>query len=159
MKIRIYFLTLALPLLALSFSCAKGNLGQMTGTANTKGTPTPKSDEPPSIGLISIVQLLAEPQQFNGRRVQVIGFVHLEFEGTAIYLSSEDYEHGIDKNGLWLSMSKADLEVYREINNSYAVVEGTFNADLKGHVGMWSGSIEKITMFKRWAKARTVKPA
>lgn len=112
------------------------------------------------VGLVSMVQLLAEPQQFNGKRVQVMGFVHLEFEGNAIYLSKEDYKYGMEKNGLWLSISQTDRENrenYSQINNNYVVVEGTFNAEIKGHFGMWSGSIENITMLKRWAKAKPTK--
>jgi hypothetical protein len=98
-----------------------------------------------------MVQLLADPQKFHGQRVQVIGFAHFEFEGNAIYLSKEDYDYGITKNGLWLSTSK-DSGDPRELNNSYLVVEGTLNAEMKGHLGLWSGSIENITVLRRWAK-------
>jgi len=135
----------------------KGNLAQQPRTPDTKAVPSAVSDAAAEVGLISMVQLLAKPQEFNGKRLQVIGFIHLEFEGNAVYLSQEDFQHGIDKNGLWLSISETELNDLEKINNSYAVVEGTFNAKNKGHVGMWSGSIENITKFKLWAKARASK--
>ena len=38
----------------------------------------------------SLVELIARPELYDGRRVRVIGFVNFEFEGDAIFLSSED---------------------------------------------------------------------
>jgi hypothetical protein len=133
-------------------ACASGNLAQAPA-----GSPSPASSQTPATiassqpELISMVQLLADPQKFHGRRVQVIGFAHFEFEGNAIYLSKEDYDYGITKNGLWLSTSKDNGDP-RELNNSYLVVEGTINAEMKGHMGLWSGAIENITTLRRWAK-------
>ena len=77
-----------------------------TGSSNSP-TPQPiKSvDDSNQAGLISIVQLLAQPEKYHGRKVQVIGFVHFEFEGNAVYLSREDFEYGLVTNGLWLTLS------------------------------------------------------
>ena len=105
------------------------------------------SDRP---GLISMVQLLGQPEKYNGRKVQVIGFVHFEFEGNAIYLSREDYKYGIVTNAFWLTLS--DSVQTKDVNDSYALVEGTFNPTMKGHFGVWNGSIENITLLKRWAQ-------
>ena len=99
-----------------------------------------------------MVQLLADPQKFHGKQVQVIGFAHFEFEGNAIYLSKEDYDYGLTKNGLWLSVAGKDGGDTRDLNNTYVIVEGTVNAEMQGHMGMWSGSIENITTLRRWAK-------
>ncbi|HSE21615.1 MAG TPA: hypothetical protein VLB68_08140 [Pyrinomonadaceae bacterium] len=105
------------------------------------------SDRP---GLISMVQLLGQPEKYSGRKVQVIGLVHFEFEGNAIYLSREDYEYGIVTNAFWLALS--DSVQTKDVNDSYALVEGTFNPNMKGHFGVWNGSIENITLLKRWAR-------
>jgi hypothetical protein len=82
----------------------------------------------------------------------VIGFGHLESEENGIYLSKEDYEYALSMNGLWLSMSKLDIAKYKNLSNSYLIVQGTFNAEQKGQYGAFSGSIENITLVKRWAK-------
>lgn len=151
MKAKMPFLSMLIFSIAIvGAGCA--NVAETRTALNSAGN-SPLQTEPSSeTGLISIVPLLASPQSFNGRRIQVIGFVHLEFEGNGIYLSREDFQYGIEKNGLWLSISSADIETFRRANDSYVIVEGTFNSDIKGHVGMWSGSIEKITKFQRWAK-------
>src|SRR5262245_37970159 len=51
---------------------------------------------------VSIVELISRPELFHGKNVRVIGYVRLEFEGNAIYLSKESYDAGISRNGLWL---------------------------------------------------------
>ena len=37
-----------------------------------------------------------------------------------------------------------------EFKGGYAVVEGIFNAELRGHFGMFSGSITEIERVQRW---------
>jgi hypothetical protein len=51
---------------------------------------------------VSIVQLIATPEKYDGKVVQVMGFLRLEFEGNAIYLHEDDYTHAIYKNGLMI---------------------------------------------------------
>ena len=54
----------------------------------------PNSDFPPSL-----VQMLAHPDRYHGEKVQIKGYLHVRFEGTAIYLSRADAEYGITYNG------------------------------------------------------------
>ena len=155
MRTRVVVFTVSTLLGVVVLACASGNLLQTPAGSPTPAASSSTPAESPSSqpAMISMVQLLADPQKFHGKRVQVIGFVHFEFEGNAIYLSKEDFDYGITKNGLWLSVtgSKQTGEL-RELNDNYAAVEGTFNAEMTGHMGLWSGSIENITMLRRWAK-------
>jgi hypothetical protein len=63
-----------------------------------------KTANPNSADHVSIVQLIANPERYDGKRVQFIGFLRIEFEGTAVYLHREDYEWGIGKNALWINI-------------------------------------------------------
>ncbi len=98
---------------------------------------------------VSMVQLLANPERYDGRVVRILGFVRIEFEGNAIYLHKEDFDHGIAKNGFWLAGPRP-----QGVSDTYAVLEGTFRADRAGHLGAFSGSIDKITRLDRWAWKR-----
>ena|SRR5262245_9176263 len=144
-------LTKTLPLFLLLCSCGGHNPVESNTASINAATTLPSGTE---VGLVSMIQLLSDPEKFNGKRIQVVGFVHLEFEGNAIYLNRDDFLYGIEKNALWLSIQDP-ISDFRELNDSYVLVEGTFNADEKGHVRMWSGSLEKITKLKRWAKVKT----
>jgi hypothetical protein len=93
--------------------------------------------EPLRVGMI---QLLATPEKFDGKLIQVSGFLRLEFEGNALYLHEEDYRHHLFKNGVWVDLAQSD-----SVNMHYVLIEGVFTATHHGHLGLFGGSIEKIT--------------
>jgi hypothetical protein len=97
---------------------------------------------------VSLVALLASPDRYHGKRIQVVGFVHLEFEGNALYLHREDYERGLLSNALWLNVSADRRRAFA--NTQYALVEGTFNAEDTGHMNLFSGSIDSIARLEPW---------
>src|SRR5262245_15252541 len=65
---------------------------------------------------VSLLQLVATPDVFDGKHVRVQGFVRIEHEGTAIYLHREDAEHMLTKNGLWLVASDVASQGSKEAN-------------------------------------------
>jgi hypothetical protein len=94
---------------------------------------------------VSIVQLIANPKAYHGKFVRVVGFASIEFEGTAVYLHEDDYRHGIHKNGLWLDFSGGKSRSEQlEFHEKYVLIEGTFDANMKGHRGAYSGAIVNI---------------
>ena len=104
---------------------------------------------------VSTIQLIANPNQFDGKLVRFIGFVNFEFEGDAIYVHEEDYKSGITKNALWLNLTDACCKnASHDINRVYVIVEGTFNAKKYGHMGLFSGTIENIKRLEPWVVKR-----
>ena len=104
---------------------------------------------------VSIIQLISNPEKFDGKYVRLIGFVRVEFEGDAIYLHEDDYKYGLTKNGLWLNLTKDIYEKQsRKFDRKYVLVEGTFNAKHRGHMGLFSGAIENIKRFEVWEVRR-----
>ena len=95
---------------------------------------------------ISMVELLANPEKYNGKLVSVTGFVSFEFEGTAIYLHKEDYEQMLMSNSYWLSLDESKIPKY---NLKYANVIGRFIYEKSGHLGLWSGRIIEIKKITR----------
>jgi len=105
---------------------------------------------------VSIVQLIASPQQFHGAKVRIIGFVRLEFEGNSIFLHQDDYKYAISKNGLWLSITDEIRKNEKTYSGKYVLVEGTFDARDLGHMSLFSGAIKNITRFQVWAEVKSV---
>jgi hypothetical protein len=100
---------------------------------------------------VSLVQLIANPKDYDGKVVRAIGFVNLEFEGDAVYLHQDDYRYGITKNGLWLDFTRDEFHKNKsEFDQKYVLLEGTFNAKETGHMGLWSGSIQKLSRIQVW---------
>ena len=98
---------------------------------------------------VSLVELIASPQLYDGRPVRVIGYLNLEFEGNAIYLHEDDHAHGINRNGLWVDFARG-FRSPSGCDRGYVLVEGIFDARDTGHLGLWSGAIGDIDRCQRW---------
>ena len=93
---------------------------------------------------VSIIQLLANPEQYEGKVVTLRGYVHLEFESNSISLHKEDYDHSIYSNGLWLNGDKCSNPDGSSFTSGYAEVVGRFTTQFRGHMGLWYGSISEV---------------
>jgi hypothetical protein len=105
-------------------------------------TPAPSAGSSAELQPVSLVRLIAQPEAFRGARVQVVGFVSIEREGTAVYLHKEDFLQGIAPNGIWLDLEKANMTIPPE--SGYAIVEGRFDPTVHGHMGLFPGGIDEI---------------
>jgi hypothetical protein len=106
---------------------------------------------------VSMLQLIVGSAELEGKRVQVIGYVHLEFEGQGIYLHEEDYRRSITNNGLWLDFRgpfAARLCPMNGPQDRYMIVEGVYHGGPSGHFGMWSGELTDISRFEPWSSVR-----
>src|SRR5262245_34650610 len=123
---------------AVVAACAvKGTATQEKGGADGSSPQRPLA--------LSLVQLIATPERYDGKFVRVWGYVRLEHEGSAVYLHKEDFERSLSRNGLWLTGPEQG-----EVSDCYALVEGRFDARNKGHLGLWSGAIDRVSRLERW---------
>ena len=101
---------------------------------------------------VSIIQLISNPEKYDGKVVRVIGVGNLEFEGDAVYLSRDDWKNWVCKNGLWIELGDdaTSYNVAKCWNGKYVIIEGTFEQESTGHFGMWSGAITDITRYELW---------
>lgn len=103
---------------------------------------------------VSLINLIASPDDFHSKKVRVIGVSVIEFEGNSLYLGRDDILNGVTKNSVWLSPNFKALEKKEENlaenNGQYALVEGIFNKNNLGHMGLFSGAIENVTRFQPW---------
>jgi hypothetical protein len=98
-------------------------------------------------GPVSLIQLIANPEKYDGKQVQVIGFLRLEFEGNALYLHEDDYKNVVFGNSIGLGIPKKQKLPEDELNMHYVKVVGTFKA---GMSNIQSGVIIDITTIERW---------
>ena len=96
---------------------------------------------------VSIIQLIATPDKFDGKFISVIGFLVIAFEGDSIYLHQEDLEKGIPRNGLWVDIPE---NTDPKLSMHYALVEGIFDARDHGHMGVFAGAIRKVSRITAW---------
>jgi hypothetical protein len=75
---------------------------------------------------VSIVTLLAQPASNTPKRVQVSGFLVLDFEGQALYLHREDYQEGMTRNAIRMALLPEQLKQYKDFAGSYVWIEASF---------------------------------
>jgi hypothetical protein len=75
---------------------------------------------------VSIVKLLAQPASNNAKRVQVSGFLVLDFEGQALYLHREDYQEGLTRNAVRVALLPEQLKQYEDFAGSYVSIGASF---------------------------------
>jgi hypothetical protein len=95
-----------------------------------------------------MVQLLATPERYEGKRVRVKGFCELGFEADGLFLHREDFDIANTDNGLWLDVEGSKV-VKQGLGGTYVLVEGRFSGQFRGHLGLWSGAIRDVTRFER----------
>ena len=145
-----YLLTLLL--LTLTF-CANGQKKFNIPRDTSEVSPLKVLD---IVGPVSIVNLIATPEKYDGKKIQIIGYLHLEFEGDGIYLHKDDYLNAITANGLWVNFSekltkKTSLKDY---SDNYVIILGTFKKESKGHMGLWNGTMDDIIRLDFWRSQR-----
>jgi len=89
-----------------------------------------------------MVQLLANPEKYDGKHVRVVGYLHFEPEANAIYLHREDVEHHLIRNGVWLSL--ADGVSFDGCQDAYVLIEDVYPRNT-GAQSAWSGTITRAT--------------
>jgi hypothetical protein len=99
---------------------------------------------------VTLIQLIANPEKFDGKLIRVIGFLRLEFEGDVLYLHREDYENAILGDGFWVDVTPTVTKQSATLNMHYVLLEGIFSSSDRGHMGMWSGTIKQIRRAELW---------
>jgi len=74
----------------------------------------------------SIVTLLAQPASNIVKRVQVAGFLVLDFEGEALYLHKEDYQEGLTRNAIRMALTPEQMKQYQNLAGSYVYIGASF---------------------------------
>lgn len=92
---------------------------------------------------LSMLQLLANPEKYDGDHVRVVGYIHFDSENSAIYLHKEDEEQHLFKNGSWVSL--APEVSFEGCQDAYVVIEGVYRARTDGRMSRWSGAVTHVT--------------
>lgn len=98
---------------------------------------------------VSMVKLVATPDQFDGKLIRVSGFLNIEFENMELYMHKEDWAHGLTKNGVWLDLDSESRRKYSSLNQHYVFVEGIVDSKHFGHMGATSATLIKIRRVER----------
>ena len=115
-----------------------------TGVPVTQGTQAQVSE----LQNVSMVQLLATPERFHGKKIRVVGWRVWALEESVVYLHSEDAEYRT--NRIWLNLdTKAAKQFATAPNYGHCVIEGEFDAREGNAYSFTPTSIKNITRIER----------
>ena len=102
---------------------------------------------------VSIMHLIANPERYHDKYVQVIGVWNIEFEENCLYLTCDDWNYLNFKNAIWLNFGNEFFGSEEEkeamlLNGKYVDVTGKFNATDTGHMGVSSGGLMDIRFYR-----------
>jgi hypothetical protein len=93
---------------------------------------------------VSIQELVAAPDKFNGAHVRVIAPCLIEFEGSALYATEEARGAHAADQAVWMQLNWPLLSERRALNGKYVLVEGQFVSALRGQE-RFQGAIVDVT--------------
>lgn len=83
----------------------------------------------------SAVQIIANPELFDGKTVTTRGFLSLTFEGEGLYLSREDYDW-LTGNAISLDLTREQKAEFAALHERYVSVTAVYRARVtEGFVG------------------------
>jgi 6-phosphogluconolactonase len=100
---------------------------------------------------VPLLRLLVHPKRYHGKYIQVIGYLHLQFEGNGLWLHKEDFDHAIMENTVWVDVTPRMEKNLKEIQDKYVIMRGVFDAKRHGHLGVFSGTLTKIDRCEVWS--------
>jgi len=102
------------------------------------------------ISYVSIINLIATPEKYSNKTVNVVGYAVIEFENIGLYLSENDATRKITQNSLYLDIEDNQMEKCIKGNHKYILVQGVFDPNARGHGSFQAGGIKKIERFEEW---------
>jgi len=110
-------------------------------------TPAGTADPPP---FISMIQLIANPEKYQGKLVAVVGFLH--WETNRLYLSQEDFQHQLVENSICIERNTDMGKEKDKLNLKYVGVVGIFGACRPGMGSFSTGRIARIRSYLIWSR-------
>ena len=97
--------------------------------------------------VVSLMALISNPDEYHDRVIRITGFLSMKFEANSLWSSEEDYGERNTKKSIWVDIEIDETNLM--FDGECVVLEGVFNSKMKGHFGMYSGTIEKITQITK----------
>lgn len=108
---------------------------------------------------VSLIQLIARPEKYDGRLINIIGYLSLDREHSALYLHKEDFDHSLMSNAVSVHPTEAMLRDRQELRGRYVILIGVFRAGERGRLDpSVVGGMTDINRCEEWTMGRMGRP-
>jgi hypothetical protein len=106
---------------------------------------------------LSLVQLIAIPERFDGKLVSVTGFLHVDRELAVLFLGENDRNHAILENAITFHLNEQMGKDTKKLNENYVGLIGVFHAPRPGRYPCPNGEIDPVQRY--WVSSLLTNPA
>jgi hypothetical protein len=100
---------------------------------------------------VSLLQLIATPEKYDGKLVQVQGYLDMSREGDLLYLHQIDSENVLLANAIWIRRTEQMGVDKVKINLRYVKVIGIFRLGFKEQLGNPANGIPEVFKVEPWS--------
>lgn len=100
---------------------------------------------------VSLLQLIVNPEQYDGKIIGVIGFLSMGREGDLLFVHQEDERHVILENAVQVQETKQMHQDIEKLDNKYVKLTGTFHVNDRGRVPFFSGAVTDVRSCDPWS--------
>ena len=126
-------------------------VGLLLVGSTTARPQTPYVDLGRDPSMVTLIQVLANPEAYHGKEIEFVAYLNLSFESDALWLHKEDRDNAILGNSIWVEATPEMTKVKASIHHCYVLIKGIFNAHNHGHLGSHSGALTKISSCMFWS--------
>lgn len=103
---------------------------------------------------VSMMQIIVDPDKYDGKRVEIQGYYIMAFENNALYFHEDDYRYSIYKNAIWMGYNEYFFNTFDIFApyEGYITIEGVYRKITPGYSSLFSGRLEDITYISRRKK-------
>jgi hypothetical protein len=86
--------------------------------------------------------ILNDPDKYDGKEVEIYGYINFEFEGDCIFLDTVNLQ-----NRIWVGEIEPELlskKYFGKLNGRRVIIKGKYDKDNHGHMGLFKGAITHI---------------
>jgi hypothetical protein len=96
---------------------------------------------------VSLYRLIANPSEFDGENISVIGVIAREDKSGALYASQSDAEHMVAPNAIELLFSDCNSTCDTSPKSSYVILRGEFKMHSQGIMKLTAGWLRVHVMY------------
>lgn len=100
---------------------------------------------------VSMVQLIAAPDEYDGKTVTVKGFFSSGREGDGLFLGKADYENVVLENSIWIRRPDPKVCDAQKLDQRYVEITGVFKKGFREQLGNPPSGIPHVISCRFWS--------
>jgi hypothetical protein len=94
-----------------------------------------------------MIRLISHPNQYNGKWIRLTGFLSVQDQLNALFLTKEAMQTISEPDAVWLVLDDREVRAYEEVDRRYAVVTGLFRAEhCHDTAPCFAGNMERVSI-------------